>query len=461
MDMIRLGYGLQEGMAAAARRAEILARSAAELAAREVRLQVGDATAAKAAGQKSAETALGAATQLPTKPSALAAASDKLAKVTQLEQRVTGSVPLALKLPALRVGDSDVGLPHAHNHPPNLVPPNPVPAPFPSTGPVIQIPLISGATRTLIEHRPAARCGDMGLGVWCGGFFPMFEVVRGSSSVWTEGARQARMTVDVTKHCIFSAPRPSDPPLGSVYGTTVSGAQRTFVGGFPLPSFTNLAIGEALKMLFRGVGALINRIHSRVVVAQFLDKTSVLGDERIQKRIRDDLHRIARTLKGRQILSELRRLGKALEIRTPDANNEAAQIFKRYGDNCAATHTGGRVVVEPDPAGPYVVELRDGSQLPVKVAADGPGSGSVITYDPDTWPRTEHPGTTSDVVLLHELNHANNNASGRNMGALKEPDARWRKDWSNHEQKGSVSAENEYRSQRGGVPPREKYATLP
>jgi hypothetical protein len=65
-------------------------------------------------------------------------------------------------------------MPHAHNHPPNLTPPNPVPVPVPGTGPVIAIPYVSGAVSTFIEGRPAARCGDMGLSLLCGGFFPMF-----------------------------------------------------------------------------------------------------------------------------------------------------------------------------------------------------------------------------------------------------------------------------------------------
>ena len=62
---------------------------------------------------------------------------------------------------------------------------------------------------------PAARCGDMGLGVWCGGYFPMYEVFLGSSNVWIEGNRAGRVGVDITKHCIFSAPKPNDPPTGA------------------------------------------------------------------------------------------------------------------------------------------------------------------------------------------------------------------------------------------------------
>ena len=114
--------------------------------------------------------------------------------------------------------DTDIGLPHAHSHPPNLIPPAP-PVPLPSAGPVIPIPYVSGAGTVLINDMPAGRCGDIGMGIWCGGYFPMFEIFLGSSSVWIEGARAARIGVDITKHCVFSAPKPNDPPLGPMIGT--------------------------------------------------------------------------------------------------------------------------------------------------------------------------------------------------------------------------------------------------
>src|SRR5262249_39589077 len=114
--------------------------------------------------------------------------------LTSIEQLI--SMPLSLipfpALPAVRILDFDLGLPHAHMHPPNLIPPAP-PVPLPSTGPVIPIPYLSGASQTLINGMPAARCGDMGLGIWCGGYFPMYEIFLGSSNVWIEGARAARV----------------------------------------------------------------------------------------------------------------------------------------------------------------------------------------------------------------------------------------------------------------------------
>jgi uncharacterized Zn-binding protein involved in type VI secretion len=128
--------------------------------------------------------------------------------------------------------------------------------PLPSTGPVIPIPYVSGASTVLINEMPAGRCGDMGMGIWCGGFFPMFEIFLGSSSVWLEGMRAARIGVDITKHCTFSAPKPSDPPMGPMIGTTVSASPNVIIGGVPMPSLTAMAIGAAMKLAFKGLGKL-------------------------------------------------------------------------------------------------------------------------------------------------------------------------------------------------------------
>jgi RHS repeat-associated protein len=108
------------------------------------------------------------------------------------------------KFPAARLfGDIVFGWPHCHMHPPNLIPPSPVPTiPLPSFGPVI----CAGAVSVLINGLPAARTGDLGFGVWCGGFFPIFEVQTGSSHVFIGGARPARMLIDFTRHCMPGKP---------------------------------------------------------------------------------------------------------------------------------------------------------------------------------------------------------------------------------------------------------------
>jgi hypothetical protein len=115
----------------------------------------------------------------------------------------------------------------------------------------------------LINNMPAARCGDMGLGVWCGGYFPMYEVFLGSSNVWIEGNRAARVGVDITKHCIFSAPKPNDPPMGPMFGTTINCSPNVSIGGIPMPSLTSMAMGAAFKALFKGIGKSIGALRKR------------------------------------------------------------------------------------------------------------------------------------------------------------------------------------------------------
>jgi hypothetical protein len=439
------------------RRAQLLTYAATRLARLRASEQLHIAL------HKSAESALGTGTHTEHPSGVLETLSYGVGQLTALEQQLSAKLPrVALPaFPALRVGDVAQGVPHAHGHPPNLVPPSPTPIPLPSLGPVLAIPFLSGASKTWIEAMPAARCGDIGLGMFCGGYFPMFELFLGSSSVWTEGARQARMAVDITKHCVFSAPKPNDPPLGPMFGTTISGATHTLVGGVPLPSLTNMAIGQAIKGLFKGVGALINRLHGRLVVARFLVHASVQGDAAFQKTLRNDLHRIARTATGRRILNELAHSGQPLTIRSPDASAAAAATYKQYADSCEALSSAGHVSVARDPEGPYLISWADGTTARGEVTGKNSGSGSTVTYDPDTWPRQEHPGSPSDVVLAHELNHANNNASGSGQAAIRDPDPEWQKHWGNHEEANTIGAENAYRAERGGVPQRTDYSVLP
>ena len=186
------------------------------------------------------------------------AAFGTLTAFEQMLSMALSAIPFPA-FPAIRITDMDVGLPHAHSHPPNLIPPAP-PVPLPSTGPVIPIPFLSGANQSLINSLPAGRCGDMGLGIWCGGYFPMYEIFLGSSSVWIEGARAARLAVDITKHCVFTTPKPSDPPLGPMIGFTITSSANVLIGGVPMPSLSNMAMGAALKGVMKGVGAAARAI---------------------------------------------------------------------------------------------------------------------------------------------------------------------------------------------------------
>jgi Effector protein len=368
--------------------------------------------------------------------------------------------------PALRVFDMDVGLPHAHNHPPNLIPPNPVPIPLPSMGPVIPIPIVSGASKTFIEKMPAARCGDMGLGIWCGGFFPMFEVFLGSANVWTEGARQARLLVDITKHCIFTSPKPSDPPMGPMVGTTISGAGTVFVGGIPMPSLMSMALGALFKGLFKGLGAVFNRIRARVTVWRFLRNGAIHGDEAFRRAAMNDLLMIARTRTGRELLNDISRSGQRVEI-FQHTHPTVAADFNKAGPHCKPNDAINSLAqVAHDPAGAHMVQVWDPHtgrwvEAPGNITGRGTGSGSHIAYDPAQFPNAAHPGSPSDVVLAHELNHSRNMANGNNRQLVRSSDPTWNRDWTNREEAATVGVENSYRAERGGVPQRNNYRHLP
>jgi uncharacterized Zn-binding protein involved in type VI secretion len=98
--------------------------------------------------------------------------------------------------PAATMLSLTMGLPHAHTlHPPSGPPPVP-PTPLPPLGPI----MLGTCVSVLINGKPAARCGDMGLNPTCCGLPPMFEVFTGSSKVFIGGARAARQ-LDITYHC--------------------------------------------------------------------------------------------------------------------------------------------------------------------------------------------------------------------------------------------------------------------
>jgi uncharacterized Zn-binding protein involved in type VI secretion len=101
--------------------------------------------------------------------------------------------PIAAAMPAFaaaQLGSLYLGIPHAHLHPPSLVPPVPTPVPLPTMGAIT----LGTSVQVLVGGLPAARCGDLGMAPTCGGFAPFFTVFLGSSKVFIGGTRAARQS---------------------------------------------------------------------------------------------------------------------------------------------------------------------------------------------------------------------------------------------------------------------------
>jgi hypothetical protein len=170
---------------------------------------------------------------------------------------------------------------------------------------------------------------------------------------------------------------------------------------------------------------------------------------------------MARTAEGRHIMHRVVRAGKSLEIRHPSSSAQAAWAYGKFGPHCRPLGPNGHVRVVRDPQGPYVAQFNDGNYYRTSITGKGSGEGSHIVYDPAKLPDPDFPETPSDVILAHEMNHAANNAEGGGQAALMDADPKWQTDWTNHEEKNTVAAENRYRAQRGGVRQRVNYNDLP
>jgi uncharacterized Zn-binding protein involved in type VI secretion len=125
----------------------------------------------------------------------------------------TNAIAQALpSFPAATLLSIAIGIPHAHiAHPPSGPPPIP-PTPLPPIGPV----MFGTCVSVLINGKPAARCGDLGLNPTCCGLPPIFEIFTGSSKVFIGGARAARV-LDVTYHC-----KPVPPAGAAARGTAAA-----------------------------------------------------------------------------------------------------------------------------------------------------------------------------------------------------------------------------------------------
>ncbi len=408
--------------------------------------------AAKSQGPKDPPTPQGGVAKGKESTGFLEQAGKAIGFLVELEKKISPSLnvmPYAAQ-PAAREFDMHAGYPHGHMHKPTFG------APLPSLGPLIPLPYVSGAEKVKINDQVAMRCGDFGVSAWCGGYMPMNEVYLGSASVWIESARAARKG-DLTNHCILF-----DPPMSVIaVGQVLNGSANVIIGGAPLPSMTQLAIGAALKKVvgkahsvgkkgYRRAQPFFKAVAKKVSVEQrtlqrFLRHVEILGPKGFRELVIDDLHKLVATKTGRKALNEAVDNGQRLRIKPTSALADPSDIPypKHYPGWTKEAIAGGR--------GPSVWadDVSDwGKTKPV---------GSTVYYDPkvtNTIPdKIGH--LPSDSALVHELSHANNMGKGK-FNDTPFPQREEYGRMKNLDEKQAVATENAYRAETG-QPKRDRY----
>mgnify|MGYP000440743069 CR=1 FL=1 len=367
------------------------------------------------------ETAPGAAGKGKDAPGLLQNAARGIGWMIEREKEISAlfaSVPYPGQ-PAARYFDLHFGMPHGHMHKPTMG------VPLPSIGPLLYIPYVSGAGKVTINNQVAMRCGDFGLSAWCGGYMPMNEIFFGSATVWIESARAARSS-DITDHCILFDP----PMIGVAKGYVTNGSADVKIGGMPMPSLTQAAIGLAMKPVMKQLGKaakkgaraakpLFKRLGKVAVtveqkaLARFLARVEIMGSLGFKKAVIADLKKLAGTRSGRSLMNEVMQHGQQLKI-----------------------HPGSRACAKS-------LDLTDfGRTKP---------SGGRIEYSAGD----KLGSNTSDEVLMHELSHVNNMGRGSLRDGLYDNSAEYQR-WKNPEEKGAVAWQNLYQAEKGR-PIRDRY----
>ena len=126
----------------------------------------------------------------------------------------------------------------------------------------------------------------------------------------------------------------------------------------------------------------------------------------------------------------------------------------------------------PTPHGPawaphnaWAAPMTDDGITDIPTGLKMPGSDAVVAHNPAHW--SNHPSggiqnppakTTSDGILLHEMNHAANATEGGMRGEGVTKAHNWDQRWNNFEEYNTVVTENGYRAENG-LPTRPDYAS--
>jgi hypothetical protein len=153
-----------------------------------------------------------------------------------------------------------------------------------------------------------------------------------------------------------------------------------------------------------------------------------------------DLALINTTPRGQQMLQSIDDSGRTVTI-APRPPNPADPL---NASASAGSNNSWQEVANATPAG-LPVHGGDGSLAPnnpdgTPMTGTGRGTDATVLYDPSVWPSPE--GTPSDVILEHEMQHADHDANGTYDGR---PHADC---FDTNEEFNTIVPENEYRTQR-------------
>jgi hypothetical protein len=239
-------------------------------------------------------------------------------------------------------------------------------------------------------------------------------------------------------------------------GTTIGpGSSNVLIGGIPFPSLFSLAVAQAFKALFKVGGAVFRRLTAKSRIQALINRgrLRVNGGPPWSTQVMDDLERIARTRAGRELLDRIDRGGKMVDI-----HPYSGWAPGPHGPVWWGPHNAYAMPVGPN-AGDALMDMPTGLRMP--------GSDSVVSHSPANWANHAppgsvhpHPGTTSDGILFHELNHTANNSQGVSRVDGSSTAHGWDQRWSNFEEYSTVAADNGYRAETGqGI--RNAYNHLP
>jgi hypothetical protein len=304
----------------------------------------------------------------------------------------------------------------------------------------------------------------------------LYEIFLGSSSVWIEGMRAARLGVDITKHCTFTSPKPNDPPMGPMIGTTLTASSNVVIGGIPMPSLTMMAIAGATKLLFKGLGKVVKGAQDWAKAARAA-QIAEADAARAARAAQIAEEEAARAARAADQVAKLERDGAIVLKGTPEevaairedlqkiaSTNAGRDLLDRIGENKVLNDT--KVEIEELPESAYLENGGRGPEAEHATVPPGTPTDTTVRYgagadypvgagEPDeNFPMQDSP---SDVALYHELYHASNHGAGTNFSHLPPSDIDFA---TTREEEGAVNSENLYRRERG-LTRRQNYYHLP